>query len=147
MNEERPFCTVVAYYDQVQAKVCDAAIIGGIYRGMTKALGGMPSRSAPNTRCSVVDLASSLFSTMAKVSSTHQASFGNLPCSPRAKFHSLNNDIHDSIPTIVAGLLRQEYKEYMAKQRKKTGLVLPSQEVMLARQQIRLNGSRYWKAF
>lgn len=154
MDEEQPFCgacvTISGYYERrnlVGGKICDAAVIGGIYRGMTKALGGMPSRSAPDTKHSVVDLASSLLSTMANVSSTHDGPFGNSECSPRDEFQDLCNAIHDSIPTVVAGFMKSEYKEYMTKQREKTGLNLPSQEWAFLDHQKRLVVSRYWKAF
>ncbi|KAK3337846.1 hypothetical protein B0H65DRAFT_476991 [Neurospora tetraspora] len=125
-TKQQPFCPQNNPYNPGATKACDAAVLGNIYREMVQARGAVLSEFAADINDSVVNLAAWIFSFMAKIEGIHQGPFGTAaPCAPKSKFQDLNKSIHDSIPAVVAGFMEPGYKEYMAKQRSKTGVALP----------------------
>ncbi|KAK1775204.1 hypothetical protein QBC45DRAFT_335844 [Copromyces sp. CBS 386.78] len=121
------------------SSVCDAVVIGQIHRNMLQVRGSTLPRSVSDINDSVVELASWLFSLMSAIPTLHTEAYNRraLECHPRRKFSKLNKKIHESIPALVASSINPSHKEYMAKQRVKTGLVM-------ATEQDRSKLRRYW---
>ncbi|KAK3955848.1 hypothetical protein QBC32DRAFT_367509 [Pseudoneurospora amorphoporcata] len=121
------------------SSVCDAVVIGQIHRNMLQVRGSTLPRSVSDINDSVVELASWLFSLMSAIPTLHTEADNRraLECHPRRKFSKLNKKIHESIPALVASSINPSHKEYMAKQRVKTGLVM-------ATEQDRSKLRRYW---
>ena len=120
--------------------VCDDAVIGYIHRNMLQDRGSILPRSASDIDDSVQDLASWLFAMMSSIPTLHMDAPHDdpLPCYPRDKFRNLNQEIHESIPKVVASFLKPSQKAYMAKQREKTGLVARRSRYIWVRYR------RYW---
>lgn len=120
--------------------MCDAAVIDQIHRSMLQVRGGTLPRSVFDINDSVVELASWLFLLMSAMPTLHTTAYSRraLECHPRSKFSKLNEEIHKSIPALVASSIKPSHKEYMARQRVKTGLVM-------AKEQDRSTLHRYWR--
>lgn len=113
-------CTEGNVYDKNGRSLCDAAVLGSIYRGMMKQGGGILPKDSSCVTESVMQLGSWLFPMMAEIQTHHN---GNAQkCNLREKYRKHNKTLQDSIPDIVQQCLKSTHKEYMASQRSKIGV-------------------------
>ena len=113
-------CTQDTVLDSAGRSLCDAAILGSIYRGMIMRQGRILPKDSFCITQSVMELGSWLFPLMAEV---HTYSYhGHQMCSLQEKYKKHNLTLQASIPNIVRECLKPSHKEYMASQRLKIGV-------------------------
>lgn len=118
-----PYCT---HRNPKTASDCDAAVVGRIYRAMLQKRGELLPRSPSDIKESAADLATWIFGFMSQTEGIHHEISGHYypRCSPKAEFGMLSSFLTLSLQHMVDYSMKPGCKEYMAKQRTKTGLIL-----------------------
>lgn len=129
--DSTPRCTTSSISNTSTRRLCDAAVLGSIHRGMIQRRGSILPRESSCITESVVHLASELFPMMDEIQTLESHSS---QCSLKDKYKKHNITLHDGVTTIARGFLTPEHRAYMASKRSKTGL---ENQPALSRQ-------RYW---
>ncbi|KAK3488019.1 uncharacterized protein B0T23DRAFT_407201 [Neurospora hispaniola] len=114
-----PRCTFKSDHHTRTRRLCDAAVLGSIHRGMIQRRGSILPRESSCITESVVHLASELFPMMDEIQTIE---FHSTKCSLKDKYRKHNSTLHDSVITIAREFLTPRHLVYMALQRSKTGL-------------------------
>ncbi|KAK3502949.1 hypothetical protein B0T13DRAFT_462171 [Neurospora crassa] len=114
-----PRCTFVSAHHTRTRRLCDAAVLGSIHRGMIQRRGSILPRESSCITESVVHLASELFPMMDKIQTVEVHS---TKCSLKDKYRKHNSTLHDSVNTIAGEFLTPRHRVYMTLRRSKAGL-------------------------
>lgn len=117
--DSTPRCTFVGSHHTRTRRLCDAAVLGSIHRGMIQRRGSILPRESSCITESVVHLASELFPMMDEIQTVEVHS---TRCSLKDKYKKHNSTLHDNVITIAREFLTPRHRVYMVLQRSKTGL-------------------------